>query len=171
MVSTFTHTTLRCSHRFATHIATNSIRLRYFSRAGYILYRYHIAQRSLFDCQLHSRLRHNRFNPDTRHGAAEIQTAMRTLVFHMVEFCELALVNVDGITKRTRHNLLHQWFLVATTKSLTGTIATSSLHTMHTMLPRHHCCSTWCRRQAFFDCCFPLNLGQSRFMCPASPQR
>ena len=168
MVSTLTHTTLQCSHRFATHIATNSIRLRNFSRAGYILYRYHIAQRSLFGRQLHSRLRHNRFNPDTRHGAAEKQTAMRTLVFHMVEFCELALVNMDRITERARHNLLHQWLLLATTKSLTGTNATSSLHT--TPL-RHHSFHTWCRHQAFFDCCFPLNLGQSRFICPASPQR
>ena len=168
MVSTLTRTTLRCSHRFATHIATNSIRLRNFSRAGYSLYRYHIAQCSLLGCQLHSRLRHNRFNPDTRHGTAEKQTAMKTLVLHMVEFCELALVNMDRITERARHNLLHQWLLLATTKSLTGTNATSSLHT--TPL-RRHSCSTWCRRQAFFDCCFPLNLGQSRFMCPASPQR
>ena len=100
---------------------TLTIRLRNFSRAGYTLYRYHIAQRSLFGHQLYSRLRHNRLNPDTRHGAAEKQTAMKTLVFQMVEFCELAFVNVDGITKQTRHDLLHQWLLLATTKSLTGT--------------------------------------------------
>ena len=95
MVSTLSHTTLRCSHRFATHIATNSIRLRNFSRAGYTLYWYHIAQRSLFGRQLYSRLRHNRLNPDTRHGAAEKQTTMKTLVFQMVKLCKLPLVNVD----------------------------------------------------------------------------
>ena len=160
--------TLRCSHRSATHIATNSIRLRNFSRAGYTLYRYHIAQRSLFGRQLYSRLRHNRLNPDTRHGAAKKQTAMKTLVLQMVEFCELAFVNVNRLTEWARHNLMHQWLLLATTKSLTGTNATLSLHTMPL---RRHSFSTWCRRQAFFDCCFPLNLGQSRFMCPASPQR
>ena len=99
MVSTLTHTTLRCGHRFATHIATNSIRLRNFSRAGYILYRYHIAQCNLFGCQLHSRLRHNRLNPYTRHGAAKKQTAMKALVLQMVEFCELALVNMDRFTE------------------------------------------------------------------------
>ena len=79
--------TLWCSHRFATHSATNSIRLRKFSQAGYTLYRYHIAQRSLFGRQLYSRLRHNRLNPDTRHGAAKKQTAMKTLVLQMAEFC------------------------------------------------------------------------------------
>ena len=136
---------------------------------GYTLYWYHIAQCSLFGHQLYSRLRHNRLNPDTRHGAAKKQTAMKTLVLHMVEFCELAFVNVNRFTERARHNLMHQWLLLATTKSLTGTTnATSSLHT--TPL-RCHSCSTWCRCQAFFDCCFPLNLGQSHFMCPASPQR
>ena len=160
--------TLQCSHRSATHIATNSIRLRNFSRAGYTLYWYHIAQCSLFGCQLYSRLRHNRLNPNTRHGTAKKQTAMRTLVLQMVEFRELALVNVDRFTEWTRHNLVHQWLLLAMTKSLTGTNATLSLHT--TPL-RRHSFPTWCRRQAFFDCCFPLNLGQSRFICPASPQR
>ena len=167
-ISTLMHTTLWCSHRCATLIATNSIRLSNFSRAGYILYWYHIAQRSLFGCQLYSRLKHNRLNPNTRHGAAKKQTAMRTLVLQMVEFCELALVNVDQFTERTRHNLVHQWLLLATTKSLTGTNATVSLHTTP---PRFHRLSTWYRHQAFFDCCFPLNLGQSRFMWPASPQR
>ena len=42
----------------------------------------------------------------------------------MIEFCELALVNMDRFTEWARHNLLHQWLLLATTKSLTGTKAT-----------------------------------------------
>ena len=71
--------------------------------------------------KLYSRLRHNRLNPDTRHGAAKKQTAMGTLVLQMVEFRELALVNVDRFTEQTRHNLVHQWLLLAMTKSLTGT--------------------------------------------------
>ena len=97
--------TLQCSHRSATHIATSSIQLRNFRRTGYTLYWYHIAQRSLL---LYSRLRHNRLNSSTRHGAAKEQTAMRALVLQMVEFGELALVNVNQFTERTRHNLMHQ---------------------------------------------------------------
>ena len=61
---------------------------------------------------------------------------------------------------------MHQWLLLATTKSLTGTNATVSLHTAPLITERLF---MWCRLQAFFDCCFPLNLGQSRFMWPASP--
>ena len=60
---------------------------------------------------------------------------MRTLVLQMVEFRELALVNVDRFTKWTRHNLVHQWLLLAMTKSLTGTNATLSLHAIPL---RHH---------------------------------
>ena len=71
---------------------------------------------------------------------------MKTLVFHMIEFCELALVNMNRFTERARHNLRYQWLLFAMTKSLTGTNATLSLHTMPL---RRHSFPTWCRRQAF----------------------
>ena len=98
--------------------------------------------------------------------SANQKPVTRTLMTQMVEFSELALVNVNRLTEWARHNLMHQWLLLAMTKSLTGTNTTLSLHT--TPL-RRHSFHTWCRRQAFFDCCFPLKVGTVMLHMPSLP--
>ena len=77
---------------------------------------------------------------------------MKARMLQVIELSELALVNMNWIVECIRHNPVHQRLLLATTKSLSGTSATISLHT------------TLLRTQGFSS-----GAGLKHFMAVASP--